>query len=66
MNKAVVTGGAGFIGSNLTQELLDQDWEVNIIDNFEAGKMSNVPLGAKIYQTDFYNFLKTSFMILII
>jgi len=52
MKKAVVTGGAGFIGSNLSKELLDQDWQVNIIDNFEAGKMSNVPLGAKIYQTD--------------
>ena len=52
MKKAVVTGGAGFIGSNLSKELLDQDWQVNIIDNFEAGKTSNVPLGAKIYQTD--------------
>ena len=30
MKKAVVTGGAGFIGSNLSKELLDQDWQVNI------------------------------------
>lgn len=50
--KALITGGAGFIGSNLAEELLSEDWEVSILDNFASGKMSNVPLGAKVYQTD--------------
>ena len=52
IKKAVVTGGAGFIGSNLAKNLLLENWKVNIIDNFSEGKMSNVPMGAKIYQTD--------------
>lgn len=50
--KALITGGAGFIGSNLAEELLSSGWQVNILDNFEAGKMSNVPMGARVYQTD--------------
>ena len=50
--KALVTGGAGFIGSNLAKELLDQNWQVSIIDNFESGKMSNIPSGATVIQTD--------------
>lgn len=50
--KALVTGGAGFIGSNLAKELLDQNWQVSIIDNFESGKISNIPSGATIIQTD--------------
>jgi len=50
--KAVVTGGAGFIGSNLTEALLDEGYEVSVIDNLEAGKSANVPLGARFYQTD--------------
>lgn len=50
--KALVTGGAGFIGSNLAEELLNQNWQVTVIDNLESGKSSNIPLGAKFVQTD--------------
>lgn len=39
--KAVVTGGAGFIGSNLARELVAQGWDVHSIDNYSAGKINN-------------------------
>ena len=35
--KILVTGGAGFIGYNLTQMLLDQDHKVTVLDNFKSG-----------------------------
>jgi UDP-glucose 4-epimerase len=40
--KAIVTGGAGFIGSYLTEELLSRNCEVTVIDNFSAGTMENI------------------------
>jgi UDP-glucose 4-epimerase len=42
--KFVVTGGAGFIGSHIAEELLRQGKEVVIIDNMTTGKMKNVNL----------------------
>lgn len=47
MNKAIVTGGAGFIGSNLTSFLLEKGWKVRVIDDFSVGKMENLPQGKK-------------------
>lgn len=43
MSKFIVTGGAGFIGSNLVDRLLDDEHEVTVIDNFSAGKRENLP-----------------------
>ena len=40
--KILVTGGLGFIGSNLSQKLVDQNYEVVIIDNCSTGKLSNI------------------------
>ncbi len=37
-----VMGGAGFIGSNLVDELLTQGHEVTVLDNFSEGKLSNL------------------------
>lgn len=38
-----VIGGAGFIGSNLVDELLSQGFEVTVLDNYSEGKRSNLP-----------------------
>jgi UDP-glucose 4-epimerase len=40
--KYIVTGGAGFIGSHIVEELALQQHEVVILDNFFSGKMENV------------------------
>lgn len=42
MNKCVVTGGAGFIGSNLAELLVKSGYEVSIIDNFSTGRHKNI------------------------
>lgn len=36
--KSIITGGAGFIGSHLTEKLVNQGHKVLVIDNFTTGK----------------------------
>jgi UDP-N-acetylglucosamine 4-epimerase len=38
----LVTGGAGFIGSNLCEALLDMGYQVRCMDNFSTGKRENI------------------------
>lgn len=38
MEKAVVTGGAGFVGSHLVRELIARGYEVHVLDNYAGGK----------------------------
>ncbi|MHC4587542.1 MAG: SDR family oxidoreductase [Planctomycetota bacterium] len=51
MNKFLVTGGAGFIGSNICKELISQGCFVRIVDNLLTGKKSN--LSSIIDKVDF-------------
>ena len=55
MMKYVVTGGAGFIGSNLVDKLIAEGSEVHVIDNFSSGKKDNCNKKAKYYNLDLSN-----------
>ena len=50
--RALVTGGAGFIGSHLTERLLSEGLQVVVLDNLSVGKRENVPSGAEFLQGD--------------
>ena len=49
MKKAIVTGGAGFIGSNLVDRLINMGIEVLIIDDLSTGKKENINPKATFY-----------------
>jgi len=40
--KALVTGGAGFIGSHLVDRLVIEGWKVRVVDNLSSGRMENL------------------------
>ena len=42
MAKYLVTGGAGFIGSHIVEELLKRGEQVGILDNFSTGRRENI------------------------
>ena len=50
--KYVVVGGAGFIGSNLVDRLVDEKNEVIVIDNFSTGKEENINKNSKVFRID--------------
>ncbi len=54
--KAVVTGGAGFIGSHVVDELVARGFDVHIIDNLSRGNKNNVNEKATLHIEDIRNF----------
>ena len=50
--KALITGGAGYIGSTVSNYLLDKGHEVTIIDNLSTGSIKNIPKKAHFYRLD--------------
>jgi UDP-glucose 4-epimerase len=57
--KCLVTGGAGFIGTNLVRKLVERGDTVRILDNFSTGKRSNVeslPEGVEMIEGDIRSF----------
>jgi UDP-glucose 4-epimerase len=50
--RAVVTGGAGFIGSHVADRLVARGDEVHVLDNLSSGKRENVPDGATLHEGD--------------
>ena len=54
--RCLVTGGAGFIGSNLVDKLINQGHDVVIIDNLSTGKKENINPKAKFVKVDISNY----------
>jgi len=53
--KALITGGAGFIGSHLMEYLMDQQWKVIVLDDFSTGRWKNLE-----YRSAFVNIVDGS------
>jgi UDP-glucose 4-epimerase len=53
--KTLVTGGAGFIGSNLVDKLIEDNHQVIIIDNLSTGKEENINSRAEFHKFDIRN-----------
>jgi UDP-glucose 4-epimerase len=50
--RALVTGGAGFIGSHLVDALLERGAEVAVVDDLSTGRRERVPDGARLHVAD--------------
>ena len=50
--RAIVTGGAGFIGSHVADALAARGDEVHVLDDLSSGRRENVPAGAELHVAD--------------
>ena len=62
MKNILITGGAGFIGSNLSEYLLNNGYNVIIVDDLSTGEIKNISkLKVKFYQRDVLDINKINF-----
>ena len=52
MPRALVTGGAGFIGSHVADLYLEHGFDVTVLDNFASGRRENIPERAQLVELD--------------
>lgn len=50
--RLLVTGGAGFIGSHVSEYFLERGWSLDVIDDLSTGKRHQVPAAAVFHQMD--------------
>jgi UDP-glucose 4-epimerase len=50
--RALVTGGAGFIGSHVADLYQEQGYDVTVLDNLSSGRRENVPAGRTFHELD--------------
>lgn len=50
--RALITGGAGFIGSHVCDRYLEDGWEVTALDDLSTGRPENVPSAAELVEMD--------------
>ena len=50
MTKALVTGGAGFIGSHVAELFIANGWNVTVVDDLSSGKRENLPEKAEFHE----------------
>ena len=55
MKKILVTGGAGFIGANLCEKLIEKNCHVTCVDNLSTGKLDNI---SKLIELNNFEFIK--------
>lgn len=60
--RILVTGGAGFVGTNLIKRLLEQGHEVHSVDNYNTGLESNHQKGCKYWNFDIRNITSYDFI----
>lgn len=55
MERILVCGGAGYIGSHMVRRLLDEGMDVSVFDSFETGHREAVPQGVEVFEGNLKN-----------